>query len=145
MRQPIKLKEHGGDYYKLHSLAPLMDKKLEKHEEEKAYKQKQAAVQEVIYWMANKSTFLQVKNEITATAIWKKVTLIHADKGLMYEINFLMQLQMIQYVENRDMWEHLTKMAEIWKWLAERIPQSPMSPSCPISIHHSHLSASSVT
>jgi gag-polypeptide of LTR copia-type len=108
--QLIKLEEHGGVYYKLHSLVPLTDNKLKKHEkEEEAYEQKQAAIQEVIYWTVDKSTFLQVKNETTATAVWKKVTLIHADKGSMYETNFLMQLQTIQYVRNGDMQEHLTK------------------------------------
>jgi gag-polypeptide of LTR copia-type len=95
-RQPIKLEERGGDYYKPHSLAPLTDEELEKHEEEEeAYEQKQAAVREVIYRTVDKSTFLQVKNEITAAAIWKKVTSIHADKGSMYETNLLMQLQTI--------------------------------------------------
>jgi len=54
-----------------------------------------------------------------AAAVWKKVISIHADKGLMYETNLLMQLQMIQYVKNRDMWEHLTKMVEIKEQLAE--------------------------
>lgn len=49
-RQPIQLEERGGDYYKPHS------------------EQKQAAVREVIYRTVDKSTFLQVKNEITAAA-----------------------------------------------------------------------------
>jgi hypothetical protein len=66
VRQPIKLEERGGDYCKPHSLAPLTDEELEKHEEEEeAYEQKQVAIREVIYWTVDKSTFLQVKNEIT--------------------------------------------------------------------------------
>jgi gag-polypeptide of LTR copia-type len=118
--QPIKLEEHGGVYYKLHSLVPLTDNELKAHEkEEEAYEQKQAAVQEVIYQTVDKSTFLQVKNETTAAAVWKKVTLIHADKGLMSETNLLMQLQTIQYVENGDMWEHLMKMTEIKEQLTK--------------------------
>jgi len=57
--------------------------------------------------------FLQVKNETTATAVWKTVTSIHADKGSMYEMNLLTQLQTLRLTENRDMREHLTKVNEI--------------------------------
>ena len=110
--QLIKLKKHGGDYYKPHSLAILTNEELEKCEkEEEAYEQKQAAIWEVIYQTVDKSMFLQVKNEITAAAVWKKVILIHADKGSMYETNLLMQLQTIWYMENGYMQEHLTNMA----------------------------------
>ena len=95
-RQLIKLEERSGDYFKPHSLAPLTDKELVKHEEDKeSYDQKQAAVREVVYRTVDKSTFLQIKNEATAVDIWKKVITIHTDKGMMYETNLLMQLQMI--------------------------------------------------
>ena len=90
-----------------------------KRKEEEAYEQKQVAIWEVIYWTIDKFMFLQVKNKSTATAIWKKVILIHADKDSMYKMNLLMQHQPIQYIENRDMQEHLTKMMEIKEQLAE--------------------------
>ncbi|KAF8221957.1 hypothetical protein L208DRAFT_1222090, partial [Tricholoma matsutake] len=51
---------------------------IAKHEEEQDnYEQKQASVCEVIYRTINNSTFLQVKNETDATAVWKKVVSIH--------------------------------------------------------------------
>jgi gag-polypeptide of LTR copia-type len=72
----------------------LTDEEVEKpKEEEEAYEQKQAAVQEVIYQTVDKSMFLQVKNETSTADVWKKVISIHADKSLLYKMNLLTQLQ----------------------------------------------------
>ena len=44
-------------------MTPLMDKELDKHTKKiDEYAQKEGSVQEVIYEMIGKSTFLQVKN-----------------------------------------------------------------------------------
>ena len=119
-RKPVVLTEWNGSHYKPQSLAPLTDEELEKHEEEEeTYEQKQAAVREVIYRTIDKSTFLQVKNESTAADVWKKVISIHGDKGSLYEMNLLTQLQTLRLTENGDMREHLTKMSEIKERLAE--------------------------
>jgi hypothetical protein len=119
-RRPVELVERGGSYYKQNSIAPLNDDELEKHEtEQDEYEQKQASVREVIYRTIDNSTFLQVKNEKDAAAVWKKVVSIHADKGSMYETNLLTQLQNTRYVEGESMREHLAKMTEIKERLAE--------------------------
>ena len=68
---------------------------MKHEEEEESYDQKQVAVQEVVYRTVDKSMFLQIKNEATAAAVWKKVIAIHTDKGMMSETNLLMQLQTI--------------------------------------------------
>jgi gag-polypeptide of LTR copia-type/GAG-pre-integrase domain len=79
----------------------------------------QAAVREVIYRTVDNTTFLQVKNESNAAAIWKKVASIHADKGSLYETNLLMQLQNTCYAEGESMRDHIAKMTELREWLAE--------------------------
>jgi len=90
----VELREENGSLYKGITPDPLAEEEIEKHEvEEDKYEQQQAAVCEVIYQTVDKSTFLPVKNETTAAAIWKKVISIHADKGLLYETNLLTQLQ----------------------------------------------------
>jgi gag-polypeptide of LTR copia-type len=119
-RKPAELIERNGDYYKPNVLTPLSDAELEKHEgEQDEYEQKQASVREVIYRTIDNSTFIQVKNEKDAAAVWKKVVSIHANKGNMYETNLLTQLQNSRYVEGESMREHLTKMTELKERLAE--------------------------
>ena len=55
---------------------------LKKHEDIiDTYNQAQAAVRKVIYRTIDKTTFLQVKNEVDAASMWRKVASIHADKG----------------------------------------------------------------
>jgi hypothetical protein len=79
----------------------------------------QAAVCKVIYRIVNKTTFLQMKNESNAAAMWKKVMLIHANKGSLYETNLLMQLQNTRYAEGESMRDHIAKMTELREQLAE--------------------------
>ena len=113
-RKPEVLVERGGSFYKTDSLAPLSDEELEKHEiTVDTYDQAQAAVREVIYRTIDKTTFLQVKNEVDAASMWKKVASIHADRGSLYESNLLTQLQNIRYVEKESMREHISKMTEL--------------------------------
>ncbi|KAF8223593.1 hypothetical protein L208DRAFT_1104906, partial [Tricholoma matsutake] len=77
-RKPEELDEHNGSFYKRNSLALLTDEEVEKHEEaQDSYDQMQAAVCEVIYRTVDNTTFLQVKNESDAAAMWKKVASIH--------------------------------------------------------------------
>ena len=110
----VTLREQDGEFFKGSDPVPLSEEDVEKHQgEEDKYEQYQAAAREVIYRTVDKSTFLQVKNETTAATVWKKVTSIHADKGSMYKMNLLTQLQTLRLTENRDMREHLTKVNEI--------------------------------
>ena len=98
----------------------LNNNELEKHEkEEDEYKQKQASVHKVIYKTTDKSTFIQVKNEEDTAAVWKKVILIHADKGMMFKTDHLTQLQNSCYVVGDSMQEHLAKIVEIKERLVE--------------------------
>ncbi|KAF8218730.1 hypothetical protein L208DRAFT_1348074 [Tricholoma matsutake] len=121
--------KRNGDYYKPNRLTPLSDAELEKHKgEQDEYKQKQASIREVIYGTIDNSTFIQVKNEKDATAIWKKVVSIHANKGNMYKTNLLTQLQNSHYVKGKSMQEHLTKIMKMTE-LKERLAEigSPIS------------------
>ena len=119
-RKLEQLVERSGSFYRHGALTPLTDDKLTKHEEyQDTYDQMQAAVHKVIYRTINKTTFLQVKNESDAAAMWKKVALIHADKGSLYETNLLMQLQNTCYTKGESMRDHIAKMTELQEWLAE--------------------------
>ncbi|KAF8226936.1 hypothetical protein L208DRAFT_1299269, partial [Tricholoma matsutake] len=61
----------------------------------------------------DKSTFLQIKGEVTATATWKKLVEIHVKRGDMFKMSLLAQLQNVRFAEGQSMREHLTKMVEI--------------------------------
>ena len=112
--EPEKKKDEEGKEI------PLTNEEQDKFEDElEAYEQKQASVREVIYRTVDRSTFLQIKNEVNAQAVWKKLVSIHANKGNLYETNLLTQLQNTRYTEGGDMREHLTKMVEIKERLAE--------------------------
>lgn len=120
VRKPVNLVEQNGSFYKPGQLAPLTDEEVEKHEDEvDNYLTKQAAVREVVYRTIDTSTFLQVKNELDAAAVWKKMISIHADKGSMYETTLLTQLQTIRFTDGDDMREHLANMNQIRERLAE--------------------------
>ncbi|KAG6903510.1 hypothetical protein C0995_005533, partial [Termitomyces sp. Mi166 len=81
----------------------------------------------IIYSTVDQSTFHQVKGELTAADVWKKLMSIHGDKGAMYESNLLAQLQNTCYIENGEinMHTHLAKMVVIKDHLANI--------GCPIS------------
>ena len=113
-RKPETLTERDGSFYKAGSSTPITDEELEKHEDAvDTYDQMQAAVREVIYRTVDKTTFLQVKNEPDAAAVWKKAISIHTDKGSLYEANLLVQLQNTRYDEKESMREHIGKMTEL--------------------------------
>ena len=69
--------------------------------------------------MAVSLTFLQIKNKEDAASVWKKVSLIHANKGSLYEANLLVQLQNTCYNKKESMKEHIGKMMELRERLAE--------------------------
>ena len=138
-RKPETPSERNGSHYKSGSLAPLSDEELEKHEDSvDTYDQSQAAVREVIYRTIDKTTFLQVKNEVNAAAMWRKVASIHADRGSLYETNLLTQLQNIRYVEKESMREHIAKMTELRERLAEM--NAPVSEESFVSYIRTSLS-----
>ncbi|RDB27836.1 Retrovirus-related Pol polyprotein from transposon TNT 1-94 [Hypsizygus marmoreus] len=119
-RQPEELQERNGSFYKEQMLNPLSDKELEEHEDAvEEWLQKEAQVREIIYGTVDQSTFLQIKNEPTAATVWKKLTSIHADKGIMFETDLLMRLQTSRYVEGDDMRKHLTDLTSLKERLAE--------------------------
>ena len=110
-RKPETLTQRDGGFFRANATAPLSDVELENHEDAvDVYDQAQAAVREVFYRTIDKTTFLQIKNEVDAAAIWKKITSIHADKGILFEANLLVQLQNTRYNEKESMREHIAKM-----------------------------------
>ena len=58
---------------------------------------------EVIYGTVDRSTFIQIKGEPTAGAVWKKLQSIHADKGSTFEMDLLTQLQTICFSDGDSM------------------------------------------
>jgi hypothetical protein len=73
-RKPEELIERNGNFYKHGTLASLSDDEVEKNEEaHDSYDQMQAAVREVIYRTVDQTTFLQVKNEPDAAAMWRRL------------------------------------------------------------------------
>jgi hypothetical protein len=138
-RKPETLTERNGSFFKVNSLSPLSDDDLKKHEDSvDAYDQMQAAVREVIYRTVDKTTFLQIKNEVDAAAVWKKVSSIHADRGSLYEANLLVQLQNTRYIEKESMREHIAKMNELRERLAEM--NAPISDESFVSYLRTSLS-----
>jgi hypothetical protein len=139
VHKPEELDKRNGIFYKRNSLAPLTDMEVEKHEEaQDSYDQMQAAVFKVIYRTVDKTTFLQMKNESNATAMWKKVALIHANKGSLYKTNLLMQLQNTCYAEGESMRDHIAKMTELRERLAKM--NTPVSDESFVSYLRTSLS-----
>ncbi|KAG6837635.1 hypothetical protein C0991_002910, partial [Blastosporella zonata] len=92
---------------------PLTDTEIDTHEDQmENWLQKEAQVCEIIYGTVDQSTFLQIKGETTAAALWKKLTSIHADKGAMFESDLIGRLQNSRFIENGkvDMRTHLANL-----------------------------------
>ena len=86
--------EKGGKFYLLGSKDPLSVDALETHEiSVDSWEQKEAQVRELIYNTVDNSTFLQIKGETSAAALWKKVISIHGNKGTHFEEYLLGKLQ----------------------------------------------------
>ncbi len=82
-KKPVEMTEINGDYYLPGSLAPLSDGEVEKQLTlQDAYDQKEAQVHEMMYETISTSTFMQIKNEPTTAAMWKKLTSIFEEKGI---------------------------------------------------------------
>ncbi len=82
-KKPVEMTEINGDYYLPGSLAPLSDGEVEKQLTlQDAYDQKEAQVHEMMYETISTLTFMQIKNEPTTAAMWKKLTFIFEEKGI---------------------------------------------------------------
>ncbi|KAK0222060.1 kinase-like domain-containing protein [Armillaria fumosa] len=93
-KRPVEMTELNGDYYLLGNLAPLSNDEVEKQLAlQDAYDQKEAQVHEMMYETVSISTFMQIKNEPTAAATWKKLTSIFEEKGISTQENLLNKLQ----------------------------------------------------
>ena len=103
-RQPATLKERDGAYFRPKSSEPLSEKELDEYYMEMdAYETKQAQVREIIYETVSKSVFLEVKNEVTAADVWKKVISIHETKGTISYTDTLTQLSNLHYANDKSM------------------------------------------
>jgi len=93
---------------------PLNDDKLKTIEKAMdQYEQKEASVREIIYKTISQSTFLQVKNELTAAKVWLKLVSIMQDKGNLIQVSILAKLQTMICLEDEDVRAHLLKMTEL--------------------------------
>ena len=102
--KPEELEEWTRKFYKSKTMLPLTNDELEAHRNLiNTYEQKEAMLCEIIYGTVNRSTFIQIKGEPTAGAIWKKLQLIHANKGSMFETDLLTQLQTICFSDSDSM------------------------------------------
>jgi hypothetical protein len=99
---------------------PLSDDALEKQETAiDTWEQKEAQVRELIYNTVDNASFLQIKGETTAAALWKKLSSIHGNRGAQFEEYLLGKLQTARYMENEDMRTHLTTMNTLRERLSE--------------------------
>ncbi|RDB30590.1 Retrovirus-related Pol polyprotein from transposon TNT 1-94 [Hypsizygus marmoreus] len=98
--QPEELQERGRSFYKVQMLNSLSDKELEEHED---------AIKE----------WLQKENEPTTATVWKKLTSIYANKGIIFETDLLMRLQTPCYIKGDDMCKHLTDLTSLKECLTE--------------------------
>src|SRR6266545_1400190 len=65
------------------------------------------------------TSFLQIKGEKTAAALWMKLTSIHGNKGAQFEEYLLGKLQIARYAESEDIRTHLTTMKTLRECLSE--------------------------
>ena len=81
--KPSTLIEKNGKFFlDASDTTPLSDDAIDKHETSvDSWEQKEAQVRELIYNTMDNATFLQIKGEKTAAALWKKLTSIHGNKG----------------------------------------------------------------
>src|SRR6266550_3361090 len=78
--RPSTVVEKGGNFFLPSSTDPLSADALETHETSvDSWEQKEAQVRELIYNTVDNSTFLQIKGETTAAALWKKLSSIHGN------------------------------------------------------------------
>lgn len=111
--------EINGDYYLPENLAPLFDDEVEKQRTlQDAYEQKETQVHEMMYETISTSTFMQIKNEPSATAMWKKLTSIFKEKGILTQENLFNKLQNQHCPDDGDIWIHLTNMSRMGEELA---------------------------
>ena len=124
------LNQHHGSFYRPSSLAPLSDDELQKHKEATdLYDQMQAAVQEIIYWTVDKTTFLQIKNEEDAASVWRKSYWFTLTKGA-----FMRQISWSNFrtltITKKKAWENISVKWQSWgKGLLKWTHQFPMNPS----------------
>jgi hypothetical protein len=105
------LRLRGKFYLPADDKTPLSADALDAHETSiDSWEQKEAQVRELIYNTVDGASFLQIKGESTAAALWKKLSSIHGNKGTQFEEYLLGKLQMARYAESEDMRTHLTTM-----------------------------------
>jgi len=84
--KPSTVVEEDGKFFKADDPELLSEDALDKHETSvDAWEQKEAQVCELIYNTMDNTTFLQIKGEKTAAALWNKLTSIHGNKGAQFE------------------------------------------------------------
>ncbi|KAG6893931.1 hypothetical protein C0995_015598, partial [Termitomyces sp. Mi166 len=119
----VALVERDGSFFQDDNLLfLLLDKQLEEHEDAmEDWLQKEATVHDIIYATVDQSTFHQIKGETTATAVWKKLTSIHGNRGAMFKTDLLAWLQNSHFIKNGEvmMCDHLTNLVILKEHLAE--------------------------
>ena len=114
------VEKNGKFFLDASDTTPLSNNAIDKHETSvDSWEQKEAQVHKLIYNTVDNATFLQIKGEKTATALWKKLTSIHGNKGAQFEEYLLGKLQMARYMENKDMRTHLSNLNMLRERLGE--------------------------
>jgi len=107
-------------YLKTDDPEPLSEDALDKHETSvDAWEQKEAQVRKLIYNTVDNATFLQIKGEKTAAALYNKLTSIHGNKGAQFKEYLLGKLQTACYMESEDMRTHLSSLNMLRERLGE--------------------------
>ena len=120
LKPSLVIEKDGKFYLSADDLLPLDEDALDKHETSvDTWEQKEAQVCELIYNTVDNATFLQIKGEKSAAALWKKLMSIHSNKGAQFKEYLLGKLQTARYAENEDMHTHLTTMNTLRERLAE--------------------------
>jgi hypothetical protein len=116
--EPLETRDDQKVYAKGGTVA-LTNDQIDAYEEATdIFEQREAQVREFIYGTVDPSTFIQIKGS-RAAEVWKKLKMIHATKGDMFQTDLLNKLQTIRYAEGDDMRTHLGTMKGLRERLAE--------------------------
>ncbi|KAG7442016.1 uncharacterized protein BT62DRAFT_922850 [Guyanagaster necrorhizus] len=110
-KKPIEITETDGDYYLPENLVLLSKDEAEKQLIlQNAYEQKEAQVYEMMY--------KTIKNKPSTAAMWKKLTSIFKEKGVLTQQNLLNKLQNQHCPDDGDIQIHLTNISRMREELA---------------------------
>ncbi|KAG5338966.1 hypothetical protein C0989_005465 [Termitomyces sp. Mn162] len=139
VQKPALLVESNGFFFiEDKSKTPLSGKEVEEHKDNiKDWLQKEAIVHDILYAIIDQSTFHQIRGELNAAAVWKKLASIHSNRGTMFK-TYLAWLQNSRFIENSgvSMYDHLANLVILKECLAKI--NCPLSDASFASINQHH-------